>query len=236
MRRAFPLVVCYHAASETWSHALATAPRTIEAQLALLVRLRWRAIAVHDVLDARGRVFHVTFDDAFRSIARVLPALERMHIPVTVFACPEYAEAGAPLTVPELAQEPHSELLTMPWDELEELAARGVAVESHTLSHPHLARLSDAELERELRESKQRIEDRLRRPCRFLAYPFGDDDARVHRAAERAGYAAAFTLPGRQRPLNRFALPRVGAYRTDARLRLLVKSSLPVRLASGRRG
>jgi peptidoglycan/xylan/chitin deacetylase (PgdA/CDA1 family) len=230
------LVLCYHGASDTWRHALATPSRTIETQIRVLLRLRWRAVHMNDVLHARGRVFHVTFDDAFRSAVRVLPTLERLRVPVTMFVCPEFADAGAPLVVPELANEPHEELLTMPWEQLEELAARGIAVESHTLSHPHLPHLTDDELDRELRDSKQQIEDRLRRACRFVAYPFGDEDARVRRAAERAGYDAAFALPGRQRPLARYALPRVGAYRQDTPLRLVLKSSLLLRRAAGRRG
>jgi peptidoglycan/xylan/chitin deacetylase (PgdA/CDA1 family) len=81
------------------------------------------------------------------------------------------------------------------------------------VSHPHLPRLDDAGLRLELEESKARIEDELGRPCRFLAYPFGDDDARVHEAAEAAGYEAAFALPGPDDRVDRFAVPRVGMYR-----------------------
>ena len=123
----------------------------------------------------------------------------------------------------------------MPWEELEHWSSRGVAIEAHTVSHPHLPRLSDEELDHELRTSKEQLEDRLRRACRFIAYPFGDDDARVHRAVEKAGYEAAFALPGRQSPLNRFALPRVGVYRSDQTPYFLVKTSLVGRIAASRR-
>jgi peptidoglycan/xylan/chitin deacetylase (PgdA/CDA1 family) len=231
--RSFPLVLCYHAATDDWDHALATPARRIVSQIELLLRLRWRPLRLDDVLSARGRYFHVTFDDAFRSAARVLPELERLEVPATVFACGAYAEEGAPLTIPELAAAPRDEVATMRWPELVELAARGVAVESHTLTHPHLARLSDVDLDRELRDSRERIESRLGKPCRFLAYPFGEHDARVRRAAERAGYHAAFAVRSRQHPLDRFAFPRVGVY---ARSRLLLKASLPARHAAGLRG
>lgn len=205
------IVLCYHAASTTWQHGLSIPPETIERQVRGLLRV--------------GVVPHVTFDDAFRSVANVLPALERLHVTVTIFACPHFADAGAPLAVPELRDEPPLELATMPWEELEEWHQRGVAIESHTMTHPHLPQLGDDELERELRESKERIEERLRAPCRSLAYPFGDEDARVHRAAERAGYDRAFALPGSRRPRNRFALPRVGVYRRDSLPRLAAKSA-----------
>jgi peptidoglycan/xylan/chitin deacetylase (PgdA/CDA1 family) len=234
LKRAFPLVLCYHAASASWQHALGTPPETIERQVALLQRLRHTPVSIEDAVARRGRLFHVTFDDAFRSVANVLPAFERLGVPVTIFACPHFADAGAPLSVPELVSEPPEELATMPWEELEHWSSRGVAIEPHTMSHPHLPRLSDDELERELSESKEQIEDRLRRRCKFIAYPFGDEDARVHRAAEKAGYDGAFALPGRQSPLNPFALPRVGVYREDGMGRFLLKTSLAGRLAASR--
>jgi peptidoglycan/xylan/chitin deacetylase (PgdA/CDA1 family) len=225
-----PLVLCYHAASESWEHALSIAPASIERQVTLLLRLRHRPVAIEQAVTGRGRLLHVTFDDAFRSIANVLPVLERLRVPVTVFACPHFADAGAPLAVPELAGEPVDELATMPWEELEQWSSRGVAIEAHTMSHPHLPRLSDGELDRELRDARQQLEDRLRRPCRFLAYPFGDEDERVHRAAERAGYEAAFALGRGGSRRNRFALPRVGIYRKDGPAKVLAKTSLAARL------
>jgi peptidoglycan/xylan/chitin deacetylase (PgdA/CDA1 family) len=231
--RAFPLVLCYHAASESWEHALSIAPAKIERHVALLQRLRYGAVSLDDAVRRRGRLFHVTFDDAFRSAANVLPALERLRVPATIFACPHFADAGAPLNVAELASEPAHELATMPWEELEHWSSRGVTIEAHTMSHPHLTLLSDGELDHELRMSKEQLEDRLRRPCRFIAYPFGEQDARVRRAAERAGYAAAFAVSGRQAPLDRFALPRVGVYHDDTP-RFLAKTSLAARIGAGR--
>lgn len=184
----------------------------------------------------------MTFDDAFRSVAAALPVLERLGQPVTVFACSGFAQEGAPLDVPELAAQleayPES-LATMDWESLRAIAERGVEVGSHTVSHRHLG---DSELQRELCESKERIADELGRPCRYLAYPFGDEDARVRAAAAAAGYEAAFALPGREDRIDRFALPRVGVYRGDRPLKVRLKTTRVLRRpaaailrASGRR-
>ena len=191
-------------------------------QVELFLRLRYRPALLADAVEARGRLLHVTFDDAFRSAERVLPELERLGVPVTIFVCPRFADAGAPLTVPELAREPRDELLTMSWDRIQELAARGVGVESHSLSHRHLRELGDEELDRDLRDAKAALEERLRRRCRFLAYPFGEEDERVRRAAKRAGYEAAFAVEGERG--ERFALPRVAVYRGEGSLRLAAKT------------
>ena len=236
MARFRPLVLCYHAVSESWRCGLTLGAREIERQLRSALARGYRPGPAADTLDGTARVLHVTFDDAYRSVAGFVPTLERLGLQATVFACAAYADDGGRVQVPELAEENAAnpeETLTMDWDALRGLAERGVEIGSHTLTHPHLTQLGNGELERELQESRERLEDELGRACRFLSYPYGDEDARVHDAAAAAGYEAAFALPGRESPLNRFALPRVGIYRRDTGLRFAVKtSSLGRRLAA----
>ncbi len=111
----------------------------------------------------------------------------------------------------------------MPWDTLRDLTRKGVEIASHTVSHPHLPALSDTELRAELTQSKQRMEDELGRQCRFVAYPYGHDDVRVHKAAKAAGYVGAFSLDGRAK--DPFAFPRVDIYRGDGAMRFAAKVS-----------
>jgi peptidoglycan/xylan/chitin deacetylase (PgdA/CDA1 family) len=234
-----PLVLCYHAASDSWQHQLAVPPRTLERQLRSLLRRGFRPATAAQTLSGGRRLVHVTFDDAYRSIARVLPALERLGLPATVFACAEFAQNGGPLDVAELRDDVRAhpdELATMGWEELRELSERGVEIGSHTLTHAHLTRLSDEELDRELRESRERVETELGRACRFFAYPYGEHDERIRAAVRAAGYEAAFGLPGRSRRGDRYALPRVDVYRKDGTARFLLKTTAPVhRAVSGLR-
>jgi peptidoglycan/xylan/chitin deacetylase (PgdA/CDA1 family) len=227
-----PVVLCYHAVSKSWPHHLAVTPRAFERQMVSLTARRYRPVSAADTMAGRGRVFHVTFDDAYTSVAAALPTLERLGVPATVFACPEFADDGRPLAVPELAAEADAhpdELATMDWDQLRDLVDRKVEIGSHTLSHPHLTELGDAELSRELRESRERIEAELARPCPFVAYPYGDDDERVYRAARLAGYEAGFAAPGRLAHPNRHALPRIGIWRHDGLVRVTLKTTGAVR-------
>lgn len=221
-----PVVLCYHATSARWQHHLSVPPDVLEHQVRHLLIRRYRPVAAEAVIAGRGRLFHVTFDDAFRSILGVLPALERLRVPATVFACTALADGGLPFPVSRQYGDPGADdLLTLTWEGLRELVERGVEVGSHTVSHPHLTRLGDAELERELQESRDRLESELRRRCRFLAYPDGDHDARVRLAARSAGYEGAFALPGRARPFDLFGIPRVGVWRKDGLLRFALKTS-----------
>lgn len=231
-------MLCYHALSEAWEHSLAVEPTAFEQQLRSFLRRRFRPASAAETLIGRGRLLHVTFDDAFRSVARALPVLERLGVPATVFACPSYAADGRPLAVPELAAEAArlpDELATMNWDQLRGLVESGIEVGSHTSSHAHLSRLDGDHLERELRDSKAQLEDELRRPCRFLAYPYGEEDARVRAAARGAGYEAAFALPGTPWPLDRYAFPRVGVFRKDTLARATLKTTPLRHLAAAAR-
>jgi peptidoglycan/xylan/chitin deacetylase (PgdA/CDA1 family) len=205
-----PAVLCFHAASAEWSHRFSVPPEQI---LRLVKAIR------------RMRPVHVTFDDAYRDIGSVLPALLDQGFPVTIFVCTKYAdEGGAPLTVPELADEDRARLATMGWEELHEWRDRGAGVGSHTVTHPRLLRLSDAELGREFVDSRERIEDATGRPCGWLAYPYGEHDDRVRNAARRAGYERGFTL--RSAGTDPYASPRIDLYRRDSVPRALLKASL----------
>lgn len=227
-RRFEPLVLCYHAVSEGWQHALSVDPAVLERQVRGLLLRRWRPAGAAAVAGGSGRLLHVTFDDAYTSVANALPLLERLGVHATVFACSGFAADGRPLDVPELAAEAAArpaELATMDWDALRATAERGVEIGAHTVTHPHLPRLLDAEVDRELGESRTRIEDELGVPCRFLAYPFGEEEPRIRAAAERAGFQGAFALPGRRGAPSPYAVPRVGLYRADGRVRAWAKTS-----------
>ena len=234
-----PVVLCYHAVSDTWASQLSVRPSAFELQLKLLRVRGYAAASAADVVRGRGRLFHVTFDDALSSVENALPALERLRVPATVFACTDFARTGHVFDVPELAAEATAhpeELATMDWEALRGLADGGVEIGSHAKTHPHLPALGDAELRAELVESRQELEDMLRRRCRFVAYPYGEHDDRVRAAARDAGYAAAFALPGRSKPWDPYAIPRVGIWRHTSLARATVKTSRVSWRVEARRG
>ncbi len=213
-----PLVLCYHAVVVGEPQRLAVRREQLESQLRSLLRRGYRPVTAADALEQRGRLLHLTFDDAYRRVVDTLPLLLELGVPATIFACTGYARDGRPFDVLELrddaAVDPQA-FETMDWPALRAAASGGLEIGSHTVTHPHLPQLSDVELGRELRDSKVELEDELGRPCLHLAYPYGEEDARVRTAARRAGYEAAFAVdPGRGRS-DRFAVPRLAVYRHD---------------------
>ena len=213
-----PLVLCYHGINDSWPAAVSQ--DRLRSQLASLVARAYRGLSFSEVTRTRTpKLLSVTFDDAYRSvIEQALPVLNELGVPGTVFVPTDFvgvAPAAWPGTDVWLGTEYQDELAVMSWDELRRLAGRGWEIGSHTCSHPHLTELDDAALAHELRASRERIEAELGCSCSALAYPFGDWDERVVRAAAEAGYRAACTLPAalhRARPL---AWPRIGIYGHD---------------------
>lgn len=217
------LVLNYHAVSADWPSRLSVAPDDLDRQVSWLVKRGWRGLTFIDFVRAggRGKVFSVTFDDAYRStIEGAFPVLSRLGVPATVYVPTDYAGSEEPMSWPGIEQwsdGPYAqELVPMSWDEIGTLAEAGWEIGSHTLSHPHLPEISDADLDRELSESKRICEDRLGRPCATLAYPYGDYDRRVIAATQKAGYEAACTLPAQLHAPGAFEWPRVGVYPADA--------------------
>lgn len=82
-------------------------------------------------------------------------------------------------------------------EELLELELAGVAIGSHSLTHPCLDRCDDEVLASELLEARQRLEGLLSHPVRSLAYPNGNVDRRVADAAAAAGHSVAFSFDHR---------------------------------------
>jgi peptidoglycan/xylan/chitin deacetylase (PgdA/CDA1 family) len=74
-------------------------------------------------------------------------------------------QLGSPST------QPGSPPLMMTWDHARELHARGHSIGSHTLSHPNMAQIAEAEALREFRDSRAILERELGAPVVHFSYP-----------------------------------------------------------------
>ncbi len=79
------------------------------------------------------------------------------------------------------------------WDELRAMHERGHEIGSHSVSHPILPLLSDAELKAEIAGSRTYLRQKLGADVDTFCYPNGDHDARVVAAVREAGYRYAVT-------------------------------------------
>jgi len=240
MTKGRTLVLCYHAVSEDWRSELAVTPGQLTWQVAHILRRGYRPVTFIDAMTtpANGRRVAITFDDAYRSVFELaLPVLRRLGAPATVYAPTDWIDRDEPMRWAGIDQwvgtADERELVPMSWEELRRVQDEGWEVGSHTCSHPHLTHLDDARLSVELSRSKDACEEALDRPCRSLAYPYGDEDDRVLAATVAAGYAAAGALPTVPSLSQTFRWPRVGIYRWDGRSRFVLKLSPTVAAARG---
>lgn len=192
-------ILMYHAVAENPAAAtlrLSVSPEALEAQLAVLAGNGFtgltfsaaaEALATRAPLPKRPVVF--TFDDGYADFASAAwPLLDRYGFPATVFVTTGWvADAG-----------PHAAGLaldkTLTWAQIRELAAAGVEIGAHSHSHPELDQLSDADLRRELGDSRAQLEECTGVAIRTLAYPFGYSSTRVRNAVRFAGYRYAASV------------------------------------------
>jgi len=98
--------------------------------------------------------------------------------------------------------------------ELKRLAANGMCIGAHTMSHPVLSQQSAEAALVEIQESRSALENALGTRVWAFAYPFGDPSSvtpRDTQLAERAGFRCAFVNfgGGFGAELPHFAIPRV---------------------------
>jgi peptidoglycan/xylan/chitin deacetylase (PgdA/CDA1 family) len=157
----------------------------------------------------------ITFDDGYRDTLEVAaPLLAELAFPFTVFVTPGFTRSGDKryLGVPELR-----ELATVP----------GASIGAHGNSHCRLTECNDADLSRELSESRAWLEEVLARPVTTMSYPHGAVDQRVRAAAAAAGYelAACSRFGAQRRGGDPLLIARTDIWAQDDRARLLAKTA-----------
>jgi len=214
-------VLMYHKVNDLTPNPTTVPTEVFAEQMSLLAGLGYVPVSLDEVRDhyllgaklPKGAVL-ITFDDGYLdNLENALPVLRRHGYPAVLFVPIGFLDDGRPL--------PHEELLrtlgvlneTLDWDQLAELEAGGVRIESHGIGHWPLSDLDPAEATREIALSKLRLEDRLGREVQAFAFVKGSQaDYRPEHASlvYQAGYKLAFTsVSGANGPrTDRFRLRR----------------------------
>jgi peptidoglycan/xylan/chitin deacetylase (PgdA/CDA1 family) len=197
-------VLMYHKVNDLPGNRMSIPVSLFDEQMAHLRELGYRVVGLdavlahyHDGAPLPDGAVLITFDDGYRdNLENAAPVLARHGYPAVQFVPIAYVGQSWPL--------PHERYLsahgvhnpTVDWDEIHELEALGVRVESHGISHKPLAELEIDEAAREIAISKLKLEEGLGRPVRAFSYVKGSeaDYKPVHPSLVRqAGYDLAFT-------------------------------------------
>ncbi len=117
-----------------------------------------------------------SFDDGFEeNFTKIKPVLDAFNIKAAFFICPNFVEASDDYIDKFLKEAVFatSPKLPMSWAQIKTLHSEGHLIGSHTLNHAHCVTTPLAELDKELRGSKQIIEAQLLTVCEHFAYTYG---------------------------------------------------------------
>lgn len=218
-------VIVYHGIGESSSATdsdLFVTREAFEQQMAFLARHRevvpLESVVPGATVRTRRRAVALSFDDGFRSVLTVAaPVLERHGFPATAFVTTRWIDGES------AGRDETSGHDLLDEDDVRELRSRGFEIASHGHTHTDLSTLSEAVVEADLRTSRDRIEQITGSAPRYLAWPYGAVSTPALAAAERTGFAAAFTMNAPSAGV--YALSRVPVYRPDGLALIALKTS-----------
>jgi peptidoglycan/xylan/chitin deacetylase (PgdA/CDA1 family) len=204
-------VLCYHSiGTEQWG-INDVSPERFTDQIELALQFGYRFVPAAAVAEGRASAndIAITFDDGVMSAAsNAAPILSAYGIPWTLFVVAGWADG----------HHPFGDGIVMGWREVEFLAAQGVEICSHSLTHPNFGSLAPEAARRELLESRALIELRTGIRTTSFAIPMGQSmnwSSHAHEAAREAGYELVYAQSSRRRPPG--TVPRTIITRFDDR-------------------
>ncbi|MBE0435699.1 MAG: polysaccharide deacetylase family protein [Methylomicrobium sp.] len=198
-------------------------PSEFAKQMNYLATSNYRLIDLNDISSILKDELHlesdavaVTFDDGFEDFYHdAMPVLREYNIPATLFMVSNRTDGFNDWMVKKGS--PKRKLLSVP--QLLEISKNNITIGSHTRTHPKLTEISsDLDcLNREIKESKIELENKLGLSVNHFAYPYGLFNELTINAVKEAGYlTACSTRSGFNRvDINPFLLRRIEIYGKD---------------------
>ena len=175
-----------------------------------------------DDIDLPKHVAVLTFDDGWKGNTRLMPVIEKYHVPLTIFVTTSALAKGNfwwEIVAIEYGKEAvhllkgkeneyrkkkleecgalNMERSALTWYELEQLEnSKFISIGGHTATHPILTMCNASEIKDELSQSKEIIENRIKKKVKYFAYPNGDFNEEVIEIVKRDYVLAFTTVPG----------------------------------------
>lgn len=125
----------------------------------------------------------LTFDDGYvDNYLEALPILKEFGFVATIFIITNVVDKNPAY---------------MNLEQLKKMQANKIDIQSHTVYHDDLAKLSYEKQVKTLKDSKAFLEKALNKKVQYIAYPYGEYSKKTLTAVKEAGYKMAFTTGGR---------------------------------------
>ncbi|CAJ49844.1 polysaccharide deacetylase family protein [Bordetella avium] len=226
-------ILMYHqigtpAAKGTPYRGLTVHPASFRRQMTWMRRFGYRGLSMRDLMpylrgEKTGKVFGVTFDDGYRNVLEnAAPVLQELGFTGTNYFVAHQLDGGNVWDIEKGI--PYSGLMSAA--EMRQWHDAGNEVGSHTLDHVHLPQVSLEEARRQIRLSKDTLEQVLGAPVTAFCYPYGDHSPEHRAMVREAGYDnATLTVRGLASAADDpFGLPRVTVSRSTHLLQFLQKT------------
>ncbi len=207
-----PIIMYHKIDNDAAVSKLSVSPESFKRQMSFLKKHNYNVVRLEDLSDLvkSGKIPYktiaITFDDGYENnYIDAFPILKEEDLTATIFINPNRIGEDGYLT----------------WDEVIEMSKSGViSIGSHTMNHAYLPDLEDEKLDVEIVDSKDVIENRIRKEVSSFSYPLGGFNDLVRDKVINARYKIAVaTNPGKDYPKNDlFAMKRLRISRTSDNL------------------
>ena len=204
-------ILCYHSVGQPEFGVNDVSPSRFRRHLELALGRGYRFVCASEIARTGGgpRDLAVTFDDGLRSVlALAAPILRECRVPWSFFPVSEWCEH-------------HSNWppgVMMSWRDVEQLAAEGGELGSHSATHPDFGKLDPSRLSEELVGSRRMIERRVGIVPTTFAIPLGQSmnwTPAAAAAAREAGYEFIYAQAEETRPADTIARTFVTTFDND---------------------
>lgn len=193
---------------------------SFEKQIKYLREQDYRAISLAELSKKKNhqtlsKTIVITFDDADESIFfNAYPILNKYGFAATIFVISDFVGLNNFWDHNLLGNKSKH----LNWDQLKILCDDGWEIGSHTASHRDLTKLTEKDIEIELKKSKLTLSSRLNIPVNYISFPFNRYSERIILKTSDAGYLGACTMARKAsfvRTFNQFLYSRLGVYSID---------------------
>lgn len=179
-------VLMYHSIDYEKGNELRVPKEAFREQMSYLKQNGYTTLTLDELYDffinnkpVPNKSIVITFDDGYKdNFENAYPVLKEFGFNATIFVIASTVDAN-------------KNYLTSP--QIKELEENGIDIESHTVNHEQLDKLTYAEQLTTLKSSREYIEKLSGKQKKYTAYPFGKWNDDTIKAVKEAGYSMVFT-------------------------------------------
>ncbi len=200
-------VLVYHSINEVDKRKdairITVTPELFRRQVEYLISRGYSIVSLDTIVEyisgdnnIEGKIIALTFDDGFGdNFNNSYNILKSRGLSATYFLTYDYIDSDK--IFPWYTGNT-SDAKPLTWKDVLNMASGGMTIGSHTLSHINLGSVSDDEemLNKEIKISKDRIEEKTKSPVNHFAYPVGCRgayDKKTEEMIRKSGYKSAYT-------------------------------------------